>query len=223
MNGTHGILTTDAHEIIITDPCTNEIRLRLKWYQLLQFHLAATNSLEDEGKICVIHTSKDFRAGAGQLYFYCLEAPHLLELLVARGKVPRIYVNCSAVSRRFSRSEGDLRESDNSVSCITESPSSPVHLRSQSGSEDSGVRVSMASDDSSLVIKCKVVKISEKNQIRGFLFVLLSFQKAASLISIGLGMLVATPGGSEVDNESTNELLDNEETPSQDISLAINR
>lgn len=155
LSGIHGVLTTNAHEIVITNPVTNVVEASLQWHQLLQFHLAATNSSQDEGKICVIHTSKEFRAGAGQLYFYCLEASQLLDLLMTRGKNPRIYVNSAMVSRRFSRSEGDLRD-EKSLNDISESPTSPTHLRSQSGSEDSGVRVSMASDDSTLILKCKV-------------------------------------------------------------------
>lgn len=55
----------------------------------------------------------------------------------------------------MSRSEGDLRETDDFA--VNEGPVSPsYYYRSHSDSDDSGVRVSMASDDSSLVLKCKV-------------------------------------------------------------------
>lgn len=105
-----------------------------------------------------MHTSKEFRSGPGQLHWFCLKAPDLLESLMSRGKIPRIYVNSFMDTRRYSRSDGDLRESENSTSIPADSPSSPVYYRSHSGSEDSGVRVSMASDDSTLVVKCKVSK-----------------------------------------------------------------
>lgn len=58
-------------------------------------------------------------------------------------------------SRRMSRSEGDLRDSEDFA--VNEGPVSPSYYhRSHSDSDDSGVRVSMASDDSNLVLKCKV-------------------------------------------------------------------
>lgn len=158
LTGLHGNLSTNAREVTIKDPFTGDTRTTLPWYQLHQFHLAATGSLDDEKKIIVMHTSKEFRSGPGQLHLFCLKAPDLLESLMTRGKIPRIYVNSFMDTRRFSRSDGDLRESENSTSIPADSPSSPVYYRSHSGSEDSGVRVSMASDDSTLVVKCKVSK-----------------------------------------------------------------
>lgn len=190
LTGLHGTLTINTHEFLISDPCTGDVRTRISWYSLHQFHLAAVTNQDDEQKIVIFHTNKDFRAGAGQFHLFCLQAPHLLNLLVDKGKIPKIYINCFMDSRRMSRSEGDLRDSEDFA--VNEGSVSPSYYhRSHSDSDDSGVRVSMASDDSNLVLKCK---------------------KAASFISLGL--LVATPGGSEIDAESYSDLLlNNEENP----------
>lgn len=153
LTGLHGILTTNSHEVVIKEPTTGEVRTSFSWHHLHQFHLAATSITDDDKKIVVVHTSKEFRAGPGQLHIFCGEATSLLKCLVTRGKIPRIYINSFMDSRRLSRSEGDLSESFNTA---TSSPGPSYYYRSHSGSDDSGVRVSMASDDSNLVMKCKV-------------------------------------------------------------------
>lgn len=89
---------------------------------------------------------------------YCKEAPKLLDYLVARGKRPKMHA-CSGLllSRRLSRSEGDLCEPSNKDQCA---PDSPMCFRSQTGSDDSGVRVSLTSDDSGYQLKSKVMRQS---------------------------------------------------------------
>lgn len=97
--------------------------------------------------IHVAHCS-EFVAGPGQLYIYCKQSPTLLNYLVNRGKHPKSSSGMVS-SRRLSRSEGDLCDS-----LSKDVPDSPVCFRSNSGSEDSGVRVSMTSDD--FLLKNKV-------------------------------------------------------------------
>lgn len=84
---------------------------------------------------------------------YSKEAPKLLSYLVARGKRPKTVANGLLLSRRLSRSEGDLCEPTNKDLCA---PDSPMCFRSQTGSDDSGVRVSITSDDSGYQLKTKV-------------------------------------------------------------------
>lgn len=44
---------------------------------------------EDVKRICVIHTSKEFRCGIGELYVFCLDANKLLQDLVTQGRGPK--------------------------------------------------------------------------------------------------------------------------------------
>lgn len=169
--GLYGVLGTNSQEIVISDPCTGEPKITWKWYQFHQFHLQASSIASDENQICVMHTSTEFIAGPGQLYLYCKQAPQLLNYLVARGKRPKL--NAGLINtRRLSRSEGDLCEAYNGKDSYQ--PDSPICFRSNSGSEDSGVRVSLTSED--FALKSKM---------------------AASLVSIGMALLTKTPGGSE--------------------------
>lgn len=174
-------------------------KISWKWYQFHQFHLQAPTQPVDDKLVVVMHTSglvfsktsifnyckyvyvycRDFPAGPGQLYLYCKKGPKLLQHLVNRGKRQKSNSNMIA-SKRLSRSEGDLY--NNSQLCA---PDSPMCFRSQTGSDDSGVRVSIASDDSGFALKTKT---------------------ASSLISIGMAVLTKTPGGSESNDDSVQDL-----------------
>lgn len=175
--GLHGVLGMNSQEITISDPCTAEPKISWKWYQFHQFHLQAPCHAEDEKTICVMHTSAEFVAGPGQLYIYCPQSPTLLNYLVNRGKHPRSSPGMIS-SRRLSRSEGDLCDS-----LGKDVPDSPVCFRSNNGSEDSGVRVSMLSDD--FILKSKM---------------------GSSLTTLGMALLTKTPGGSEINGESLQDL-----------------
>nr|CAD7440854.1 unnamed protein product [Timema bartmani] len=199
--GLYGVLRVGMHDVIVCDPSTGEVRVTWEWPQLHQFHLAATSRTEDENKICVLHTSSEFCAGPGQILLFCEQAPQLLHCLLSRGRLHRLVtspipsppVMALRGGRRLSRSENDLR-------CTWEDVTPRRHLRplglvrSHSGSRDSGVRTSTASDDSN-TLKGKVV---------------------CGLISAGLGLMFSTPGCSEADSESLHEyhhvgLADSEE------------
>ncbi|GJQ78495.1 hypothetical protein Trydic_g11611 [Trypoxylus dichotomus] len=175
--GLHGVLGMNAQDITISDPCTGEPKISWKWYQFHQFHLQAPCHAEDEKTICVMHTSAEFVGGPGQLYIYCKQSPALLNYLINRGKHPKSSPGLMS-SRRLSRSEGDLCDS-----LGKDVPDSPVCFRSNSGSEDSGVRVSMTSDD--FVLKNKM---------------------GSSLTTLGMALLTKTPGGSETNGESLQDL-----------------
>lgn len=44
---------------------------------------------EDVKRVCVIHTTKEFRCGIGELHVFCLEANKLLQDLVTQGRGPK--------------------------------------------------------------------------------------------------------------------------------------
>lgn len=44
---------------------------------------------EDVKRICVIHTTKEFCCGIGELYLFCLNANKLLQDLVTQGRGPK--------------------------------------------------------------------------------------------------------------------------------------
>lgn len=97
---------------------------------------------------------REFPAGPGQLYLYCEHSSKLLHHLVARGQLFKNSYISLTLCKRLSRSEGDLCCALNSIHICT--PDSPLCFRSQTGSEDSGVRVSIASDESDFGLKNKV-------------------------------------------------------------------
>ncbi|XP_019868524.2 uncharacterized protein LOC109597311 [Aethina tumida] len=172
--GLYGVLSINSQEIVISDPCTGEPKISWQWYQFHQFHLQAPVQPKDDKMVVVMHTSGEFPAGPGQLYLYCKQGVRLLNHLVGRGKRPKVGPGGGLMSsKRLSRSEGDLCGSH---VCP---PDSPMCFRSQTGSDDSGVRVSIASDDSGYVLKAKT---------------------ASSLASIGMALLTKTPGGSETED-----------------------
>lgn len=168
--GTFGVLSLNQQDLIISDPCTGEQKIIWKWFQFHQFHLQAPSKLEADHKIIVMHTSSEFPAGPGQILLYCKDASNLLHHLVARG----IF---SKTKNRLSRSEGDLFNILNNSS----HSDSPVCLRSQTGSEDSGIRASIVSDESEYLAKSK---------------------DDSNLICNGLDVITKTPGGSETEDSS---------------------
>lgn len=95
-------------------------------------------------------------AGPGQIYIYCEEGSKLLHHLISKDQLSKSYKFSS--SKRLSRSDGDLYSVNNGCSCL---PDSPLCLRSQTDSEDSGTRVSISSDDAECILK---------NQVRNDIF-----------------------------------------------------
>ncbi|RZC37907.1 uncharacterized protein BDFB_005810, partial [Asbolus verrucosus] len=134
----------------------------------------------------------EFPAGPGQIYLYCEQGSRLLNYLVARGKKSKPSPGLKS-SKRLSRSEGDLCNHLNS-----NNSDSPLCIRSQIGSDDSGVRVSISSDDSGYLPKPKT---------------------ASSLVSIGLAVLTKTPGGSETNDDSLLDLTAVEDQTAMKCSL----
>ncbi|KAK5648962.1 hypothetical protein RI129_003854 [Pyrocoelia pectoralis] len=164
--GLFGILSANSHEISISDPITGDNIIKWSWINFHQFHLQAHTHPDDDNTICVMHTSKEFTSGAGQIYFYCGEAPRLLELLVTRGKSRKLNPFYAA-SQRLSQSESDLNKSNDAF----------YSLRHFSNSDDSGVRVSISSDDYGSRIKSKTLSMN--------------------------GLLSKTPGGSEAEDDDS--------------------
>ncbi|XP_017875539.1 uncharacterized protein LOC108622274 [Ceratina calcarata] len=106
LTGLYGDLTTNPLGVFIRDVHTGEIIENFEWKELDQFHLATAGRPEDVKCICVVHTTREFRTGIGELYVFCLEAGKLLHDLVTQGRGSRH----KQVNRRpFSLSEGDIR------------------------------------------------------------------------------------------------------------------
>ncbi|XP_078034746.1 uncharacterized protein LOC144468854 [Augochlora pura] len=103
--GLYGDLAVTAEGVFIKDVHTGETIETFEWKELSQFHHSTVGHPEDVKCICVIHTTKEFRCGVGELYIFCLEAGKLLQDLVTQGRGPRIKPS----RRLLSLSEGDLR------------------------------------------------------------------------------------------------------------------
>lgn len=116
-----------------------------------------------KGFLTTFRHIREFPSGPGQLYLYSEQSSKLLHHLAARGQLLKTTHINLAICKRLSRSEGDLCCALNSFHMCT--PDSPLCFRSQTGSEDSGVRVSIASDESDFQLKSKVSRISAKNWI----------------------------------------------------------
>ncbi|CAK9801292.1 hypothetical protein ANTPLA_LOCUS2754 [Anthophora plagiata] len=106
MTGLYGDLMTNTLGIFIKDVYTGETIQSFEWKELGQFHLVTAGRPEDVKCICVIHTTKEFRSGVGELHVFCLEATKLLQDLVTQGRGPR---HKQTNRRPLSLSEGDLR------------------------------------------------------------------------------------------------------------------
>lgn len=94
--------------VYVKDVHTGEIVELFDWKETSSVHLAHTGHEKDVKRICVVHTTKDFRCGIGELHIYCLEAPRLLVDLVRQGKGTR-QKSSHTTQRPLSLSEGDLR------------------------------------------------------------------------------------------------------------------
>lgn len=99
--GLYGVLHTNSQEIIISDPCSGSPIIGWKWYHFHQFHLQATCEQNDDKKILIMHTSREFQTGPGQLLLYCREGPTLLHYLITRGQGAR-YSSGLLCSKRYS-------------------------------------------------------------------------------------------------------------------------
>ncbi|XP_043501692.1 uncharacterized protein LOC122523842 [Polistes fuscatus] len=106
LTGLYGDLVASQIGVFIKDIHSGEIILHLEWKEMKQFHLTTVGRPEDVKRICVIHTTKEFRAGVGELYVFCLKASKLLQDLVTQGRGPR---HKHIDQRPLSLSEGDLR------------------------------------------------------------------------------------------------------------------
>ncbi|XP_033336617.2 uncharacterized protein LOC117226429 [Megalopta genalis] len=103
--GLYGDLVVTAEGVFIKDDHTGEAIETFEWKELSQFHHSTMGHPEDVKCICVIHTTKEFRGGVGELHIFCLEASKLLQDLVTQGRGPRT----KPTRRPLSLSEGDLR------------------------------------------------------------------------------------------------------------------
>ena len=154
-----------------------------RWKTHLCFHT---------GEIC-----SEFISGPGQLYLYCKESPKLLNSLINRGKNLKV-TNGSLSNRRLSRSEGDLCRSHSKDTNVNDSPE---YLSSNNGSDDSGVRTSLPDDCT--FSKNKVIR---RNRNGVFFTRVSRLQACSSLTNLGLAVLTKTPGGSETNDESVQDL-----------------
>ena len=105
LTGLYGDLVASTMGICIRDACSGEIIETFEWKELDQFHLITAGRPEDVKCICVMHTSKEFRGGIGELHAFCLDSGKLLQDLVTKGRGPRKRVDRKVMSL----SEGDLR------------------------------------------------------------------------------------------------------------------
>ncbi|XP_003707156.2 uncharacterized protein LOC100875247 [Megachile rotundata] len=106
LTGLYGDLVTNTLGVIIKDIYSGETIQSFEWKEFGQVHLSTAGRPEDVKCICVIHTTKEFRGGIGELHIFCIEATTLLQDLVTQGRGPR---NRHMNRRPFSLSEGDLR------------------------------------------------------------------------------------------------------------------
>ncbi|VEN62640.1 unnamed protein product [Callosobruchus maculatus] len=184
--GTFGVLTADEQEVFINDPCTGKPKVTWKWYMFHQFHLQVPLKQVDEKTVVVMHTSSEFPSGPGQLFLHCECGPRLVRLLTTRGR-PFSTTFGATPPKRLSRSEGDLRSCGGGVGV----DGSPVCPRSQTGSDDSGVRMSLGSSD-------------EEGRTAGD-----DVPDVRNILDTNsMGMTMKTPGGSETE-DSLQDLAEN--------------
>lgn len=105
----YGDLVASRTGIFLKDVHTGEIVETFEWNETRQFHLSSSGRAEDVKRVCVIHTTKEFRGGVGELRVFCLNAPRLLQDLVTQGRGPRLRHHQHLAQRPLSLSEGDLR------------------------------------------------------------------------------------------------------------------
>lgn len=75
--------------VLIKDVYSGDMIESFKWKEFSQFHLMTIGRPEDVKRICVIHTTKEFRCGIGELNIFCLDANKLLQDLVTQGRGPK--------------------------------------------------------------------------------------------------------------------------------------
>ncbi|KAL0110943.1 hypothetical protein PUN28_012776 [Cardiocondyla obscurior] len=90
LTGLYGDLFTNEMGIFIKNIHTGEILETFDWKEFTQFHLMTVGRPEDVKRICVMHTSQEFRSGVGELYIFCLNTAKLLQVLVTQGRGPRL-------------------------------------------------------------------------------------------------------------------------------------
>lgn len=105
----HGDLVASRSGVFIKDIYSGEIKVSMEWKECSQFHLSTTGHPEDVKRICVIHTTKEFHGGVGELHLYCVNASKMLQDLVTQGRGPRRKPQVEINERPLSLSEGDLR------------------------------------------------------------------------------------------------------------------
>ncbi|XP_012283916.1 uncharacterized protein LOC105701611 [Orussus abietinus] len=106
LTGLHGDLVASRLGVFVKDVYSGEIGESLEWKELSQFHLSTSGRPDDVKRICVMHTTKEFRGGVGELHVFCLDAPRLLQDLVTQGRGPK---RRNLDQRPLSLSDGDLR------------------------------------------------------------------------------------------------------------------
>lgn len=89
MAGLYGDLIANEIGILIRNVYTGKVDESFEWKEFTQFHLMTAGRPEDVKRICVIHTSKEFRCGIGELYIFCFDANKLLQDLVTQGRGPK--------------------------------------------------------------------------------------------------------------------------------------
>lgn len=89
LTGLYGDLIANNTGILIKDVYSGDMIESFEWKEFSQFHLMTIGRPEDVKRICVIHTTKEFRCGAGELNIFCLDANKLLQDLVTQGRGPK--------------------------------------------------------------------------------------------------------------------------------------
>lgn len=75
---------------------------------------------EDVKRICVLHTTKEFCCGIGEIYLFCLDAKKLLQDLVTQGRGPKYKKNSLNFNdicqvSQHNKLIGSLTQRDNSL------------------------------------------------------------------------------------------------------------
>lgn len=85
----YGDLIANNTGILIKDIYSGDMIEFFEWKEFSQFHLMTIGRPEDVKRICVMHTTKEFRCGIGEFYIFCLDANKLLQDLVTQGRGPK--------------------------------------------------------------------------------------------------------------------------------------
>uniref|UniRef100_A0A1B6C7H9 PH domain-containing protein n=1 Tax=Clastoptera arizonana TaxID=38151 RepID=A0A1B6C7H9_9HEMI len=185
--GLYGTLSISLTGICISDPCTGQLKVHWKWPHIENTKIQPSNSSEDHNKIFVIHTSREFSCGEGDIKLFCTSALEMessfsqflsnQQCIIFNLPLPPTPIKNSKTlslrsTRRLSRSDGDLR-------CWpAESSWGLFRLPSQNIS--------------------RTATISEGN----------SSNVASSLLTAGIELMLTTPGCSDPDSLHDYECLD---------------